>query len=360
MNTPSTFSNNLLSPPRRGGTERTGIGSSTPRLSSFVVGILRRSVLLALLLGIFLTLTACRPSESGAYQGYLEGEYVRVGSPVPGTLIRLAVARGAEVKPGDLLFELEAEAETAAVREASHRVGQSAARLDNLRKGRRPTELAALESRLAQQQATLALWEKELARRQRLFADQVIAQSELDQTHAQRDAAIAARDATQSDLATARLGARDDEIRAAAAELEAAQAALDRARWSLDQKSQRAPNGAKVHDTLYREGEFVVAGAPVVSLLPPENLKVRFFVPEPELSQVPVGASIDVAIDGVPQPLRARVIYVATQPEFTPPVIYSRETRAKFVFLVEGAFASPNDSLHPGQPVDVRRVDVAR
>ena len=340
--------------PRRNARWATSLGPLPTKVSP--VALRQGRLVLAIIPLVLLALTACRPSGSGAYQGYLEGEYVRVGSPVPGTLMRLTVTRGSEVKPGDALFELEAEAETAAVREASNRVDQTAARLENLRKGRRPSELAALESRLTQQQASLTLWENELARRQRLFADQVIAQAELDQTRAQRDAFLAARDATRSELETARLGAREDEIIAATAELEAARASLDRAQWTLNQKHQRAAVGAKVHDTLYRPGEFVVAGAPVVSLLPRENLKVRFFIPEPELSRIPVGTAVEVSIDGQSQPLLAHVTYVATQPEFTPPVIYSRETRAKFVFLVEAALASVNDTLHPGQPVDVHVV----
>ncbi|MBL9135512.1 MAG: HlyD family efflux transporter periplasmic adaptor subunit [Verrucomicrobiales bacterium] len=372
MKTCPPLPRNLLSLLTHRGSESNGTRSSVPRLRSSVVKtfyglwsrrakppswrLSLRSLVLAIVPAILLPLTACRPSGSNAYQGYLEGEYVRVGAPVPGTLVRLTVTRGAEIKPGDSLFELEAEAEKAAVREASNRVDQTAARLENLRKGRRPSELAALESRLTQQQASLTLWENELARRQRLFADQVIAQAELDHTRAQRDAFLAARDATRSELETARLGAREDEIIAASAELQVARASLDRAQWSLNQKHQRAAVGAKVHDTLYRPGEFVVAGAPVVSLLPRENLKVRFFVPEPELSRVPVGTDVEVSIDGQSQPLSARVTYVGTQPEFTPPVIYSRETRAKFVFLVEAALASVNDTLHPGQPVDVHVV----
>lgn len=298
--------------------------------------------------------SACRRSSPTAYQGYLEGEYVRAGSPVPGTLVRLHVARGGQVKTGDPLFDLESDAETAAVREASNRVDQARARWENLRKGRRPTEIAAIESRLQQQQSTLDLWESELARRQRLFREQVISVAELDQTRAQRDGALATRDSTRADLETARLGARDDEIRAAAAELEAAQATLDRVRWSLGQKTQVAPVDATVHDTLYRPGEFVAAGAPVVSLLPRANVKVRFFVPQTELARMVVGAKVEVSIDGRPQPIAATVSYVATQPEFTPPVIYSRETREKFVFLVEASFPSAIDGLHPGQPVDVR------
>ena len=83
----------------------------------------------------------------------------------------------------------------------------------------------------------------------------------------------------EAELKTAQLGARTDEIQAAEAEVTAARAQLAQAEWRLDQMSQAAPQAAIVVDTLYRPGEWIAAGAPVVSLLPPENVKVRFFVP---------------------------------------------------------------------------------
>jgi HlyD family secretion protein len=107
-------------------------------------------------------------------------------------------------------------------------------------------------------------------------------------------------------------------------------------------------------DTLYVQGEWVNAGAPVVSVLPPANLKVKFYVPEPRVGSVKVGQRIQVSCDGCGNAIGATVSFVAPQAEFTPPVIYSRESRAKLVFLVE-ARPAPEDAarLHPGQPVDV-------
>jgi HlyD family secretion protein len=109
-----------------------------------------------------------------------------------------------------------------------------------------------------------------------------------------------------------------------------------------------------VHDTLYRSGEFVAAGNPVVVLLPPENLKVRFFVPQEKLPQIKTGGTVSVKADGAARAFSATVNYISTQAEYTPPVIYSRETRAELVFMIEAKF-SPADAaeLRPGQPVDV-------
>ncbi|MGA2279893.1 MAG: efflux RND transporter periplasmic adaptor subunit [Verrucomicrobiota bacterium] len=238
------------------------------------------------------------------FQGYIEGEYVYVASPLGGALTNLAVARGDEVKAGQMLFELERGSEAAAVQQA--------------------------EKNLAQAKANLALSEAEFARRQQLRNDQgVISAEELDQTRAQRDA---------------------DQ-----AQVESQTAALDKARWSFDQKQQFAPANAFVHDTLYRQGEWVAAGNPVVELLPPGNVKVRFFVPQAVLPRIKPGQTISVTFDGGQHAYSATVNYISTKAEFTPPVIYSRENRTKLVFMIEAKF-SPADAadLRPGQPVDVR------
>jgi HlyD family secretion protein len=308
-----------------------------------------------LFLGLLFTLAACQRRDPHSFQGYIEGEYLHLGAPVPGLLLDLKVARGDTVKAGDRLFVLESDAEKAAVIEAQRRLVETQARYDNLLKGRRPTELAALEARMEQNSANLEFWNTEFARREQLFRGQVISSTELDQARRERDAARAALDSATAELATARLGGREDEVRAADAERAAAEASVERARWTLEQKTQHAPMSGIVHDTLYRPGEFVSVGAPVVSLLPPENIKVRFFVSQGVLSRITSGAPVHVYRDGTSEPVGAHVSYIATQPEFTPPVIYSRETRAKLVFMVEARFASTNTArLHPGQPVDVR------
>lgn len=309
-------------------------------------------------LGSLLLLTGgCREQPAGVYPGYLEAEFVQVAAPLAGRLDRLAVTRGQEVRAGELLFELEQAAEAAAVEEAARRVDQTRARLDNLHKGSRPTELAALEAQLARAEANLRLSALELARREQLQRDAVLAPADLDQARARHEADAALVEALRAELATARLGAREDEIRAAEAELAAAAAGLARAQWAVDQKHRTAPVAGRVHDTLYREGELVPAGQPVVVLLPPENVKARFFVPETDVAMLRVGGRVEVRADGWPAPRPATISYIATRVEYTPPVIYSRENRAKLVFLVEAVFppAAAQD-LPPGLPVEVTRL----
>ncbi|MFA5516444.1 MAG: HlyD family efflux transporter periplasmic adaptor subunit [Desulfuromonadales bacterium] len=300
-------------------------------------------------------LGACQPSPEPVYQGYVEGEFVQVAAPLAGRLEDLAVRRGAHVAAGDPLFTLEREEEAAAVAAARQELAQTKNQLADLQKGQRPSELAAIEARLRQAQAALELSRQELTRRRDLFAQQMVSAEELDRarTAVQRDAA-AVKD-LRAQLTTARLGARADRIAAARAAVEAAAARLAQARWALEQKSRPAPVAGLVFDTFFEAGEFVPAGRPVVALLPPENRIVRFFVPEPMVGALAVGQPVRIAFDGRDEPVPARIDFISPQAEYTPPVIYSRETREKLVYLVEARpEAAAATLLHPGQPVSVR------
>jgi len=300
-------------------------------------------------------LAGCSGGSSGAFQGYLEGEYVYVAAPLGGALTNLAVARGGSVTNGQLLFELERGSEAAAVAQAEKNLAQARSQLDDLTKGRRPTEIASLEAQLDRAKASLKLSNDQLARREKLGGADVVSKEELDQARSQRDADKAQVDQFGADLETARLGGREDAISAAQAAVASQKAALDKAKWSFDQKQQFAPANAFVQDTLYRQGEWVAAGNPVVVLLPPENLKVRFFVPQEVLPKIKTGQVVSVSFDGAGKNYSATISYISTQVEFTPPVIYNRENRAKLVFMIEAKF-TPADAadVRPGQPVDVK------
>ena len=314
----------------------------------------RVPLILFCLLPVLLLLPACDRLKDGEFQGYIEGEYVYVSPPLGGALTNLAVARGDQVKTGQLLFALERESEAASVRQAEHNLSQARAQLADLNKGRRPTEITSLEAQLEHARASLKLSEAELLRRQNLIGQNVISKEELDQARAQRDADQAQVNQLAADLETGRLGGREDAIVAAQALVDSQAAALAKAQWSFDQKQQFAPAAGPVQDTLYRQGEYVAAGTPVVVLLPPDHLKVRFFIPEAWLPRIKVGQSVRVAFDGGSQPLTATVSFISTQAEYTPPVIYNRENRASLVYMIEAKFAASDaPNVRPGQPVDV-------
>ena len=304
-----------------------------------------------------LAFAGCQRQTPVGWQGYLEGEFVQVGAPLAGRLEQLAVQRGARVAAGAPLFTLEHASELAAQREAADRLRAAGARLADLRKGVRPSELTALEARVEQARAAAELSQRELDRVSGLFKSGAIAANEYDRARLTHERNIRTTDELVAQLATARLGGRADAIAAAEAEVAAAAATKERADWAVTQKTQSAPQPAFVYDTLFREGEFVAAGAPIVSLLPPENLKVRFFVPEAEFAALKPGDRVRVSITGRNAPIEAEINYLSPRPEYTPPILYNRDNRAKLVFMIEArvdpAIAA---ELHPGQPVDVTRV----
>ena len=300
-------------------------------------------------------LCGCSERATESFTGYAEAEYVRVAAPFAGALTRLEVARGDTVEADHALFVLEQESERAARQEAEAQFARAQAQLADLRKGKRPPEVDAVRAQLEQAQAALKQSSAQFRRDEALVAQHFISAQALDNSRAahERDRGRVAELSAQ--LQVAQLAARADEIAAAARQVDAAKEELAQAQWKLGQKSQRAPVAGFVADTLFVQGEWVPAGAPVVSLLPPQNMKVRFFVPESRLGAIRVGMAVMVSCDGCAAPIAARITYIAPQAEYTPPVIYSRENRAKLVFLVE-ARPAPADAvkLHPGQPVDVK------
>jgi len=239
-------------------------------------------------IALVLFVAGCSNRSQDRFQGYVEGEFVYVASPLAGQLEMLSVQRGQQVTTGQPLFALDETAEKAA-RE--------------------------------QIKAALVLSEAELARQEKLFRTGVAAPQDMDRTRSTRD---------------------QDKRR------------LDQTDWSFDQKKQAAPQSGLVYDTLFRQGEWVAAGKPVVVLLPPQNIKVRVFIPETRVGAIHYGDIAQVKVDGVKEPFVGKVSYISPKAEYTPPVIYSRETRAKLVFMVELIFdVQAAADLHPGQPVDV-------
>jgi HlyD family secretion protein len=304
-------------------------------------------------LACVLALAGCSDTPRAGYPGYVEGEYVRVGAPLSGTLLQLAVERGTQVAKDAPLFTLESEQERAARAEAEARVRQAQSTLANLEKARRPPEIAAARAQLAQAQASLRQSEADLVRTQKLVADRFLPPQKRDEALATRDRDRARVAELGEQVRIANLPARSDEIAAATAEVKAATDALAQAQWRVEQKSQTAPAAGLVADTLYRPGEWVAAGAPVVSLLPPGNVKIRFYVPEALMGTLRLGDAVTVRCDGCGGDIAAKLRFIAPQAEFTPPVIYSRENRSNLVFLVEARPDAPNAALHPGLPVEV-------
>ncbi|HVP53558.1 MAG TPA: HlyD family efflux transporter periplasmic adaptor subunit [Candidatus Eisenbacteria bacterium] len=293
-----------------------------------------------------------RPADS--YEGYVEGKFVYVATPQSGRLTRLSVSRGDDVAVSHPLFSLDREPEAAAERQAAQLVRVSEARLADLQTGKRPPEIDVIRAQLAQAQSELQKTVDLLKSYEKQYTAGGMSETDLISARA----AVATNNALvrqfQSDLVVAALPSREQQIRAQAEQVAADRAALQQATWKLQQKEIASPRNGLVFDTLYREGEWVPSGSPIVQLLPPENLEVRFFVPETLIGKLKLSQDISVRCDGCSSSVPATITFISTQVEYTPPVIYSNENRSKLVFMVIAK--PPLDKvamLHPGQPVEV-------
>ena len=310
--------------------------------------------LVAALLGVAV-LAGCTRTDPNRFGGYAEAEFVYVGPAISGRVQAIDVQRGQRVERGAPLFRLEPDPESYERASAAARAEQAASQASNLRKGKRVDEIRAIEQQLEQARAALELSSAELARNTALVQQGFLSAGRVDELRSARDRDAARVREMQAQLAVAKTAARPDEIAAAEAAQRAAESDVSLAKWREQQSHGVAPVSAVVHDVTYRVGEWVPQGAPIVTLLPDGALKLRFFVPQEALSRIAPGDTVNVACDGCPSGMSAQVRFISTQAEFTPPVIYSNESRSKLVFMVE---AQPQGDaatrLRPGQPIDVR------
>ncbi len=306
-------------------------------------------------LGFIATLLpACTPASPAAI-GYVEGEYVLLAPIETARLKTVDVRRGDRLKPGDIVATLESYDVEVALRDAEARLGQAQAELANLQAGRRPEEIAVIEATLRAAEATARDAKRVLDRRRDLSSRGVASQADLDAAQTASDVSAAHVGEISANLGVARLPARRQEIQAAENRVRQTQAALDLARWRLTQRTIVASAAGQIADIIRRPGEIAAPTAPVASLLPDGAIKLKLYVPEASLSALAVGRALNVRCDGCPPQTQASVSYIAPEPEFTPPVIYSLESRQKLVFLVEARpVGEAGKRLQPGQIVDVQ------
>jgi HlyD family secretion protein len=300
-----------------------------------------------------LPLAACQPHAPASFSGYAEADLIYLAPSGGGVLQALPVQRGDHVDAGKALFQVDSTAETYNRDAAKAQQSRAAAQLADLGKGRRREEIKAIEAQIAQAKAALSVSTSQLKRERDLVNQGYVTAARLDELEAARTRDGARLQELQAQLALARDAARPDTIQAARADVQAARTQVSQSDWAASQKARSAPVAATVFDVLFRPGEWVAPGAPVVVLLPDQGVKVRFFVPQAALAQTKVGTQVRYTCDGCSHG-QAKVRYVSPQAEFTPPVIYSNESKGKLVYMVE---ATPQGAqaaqLKPGQPLSV-------
>jgi HlyD family secretion protein len=276
--------------------------------------------------------------------GYIEGESLFLAAPVAGTVNSITAEEGQQVAAGARLFTIEPATLSAQGEQARAQVTEARTRI----------AAAEADAQQAEAEATAAGADADRARRD---LDRLLSVRRED------SAAVAGKDidAAQAAVreANARLNAARETARARRAQIAAARAQENQARGGerevairVGQLAPPAPSAARVEEVFYRPGEWVAANQPVVSLLPDDRVKIRFFVPEQEVARYRPGRAVRFSCDGCASGLSAKISYVSPRPEFTPPIIFSRDSRDRLVFMVEALPASPA-RLMPGLPVDV-------
>lgn len=316
-------------------------------------------LILGVIAGIAALLISTYPANRETiFPGYMEADLVLVGSEQGGRVETLSVQEGDSVDKGAPIFTLESTEQEAEVAAARARVSEAEARLADAKQTmQRPGEIEVLNAALAQAKAMLQMSTLTLDRTQKLFDKKWVSQAQLDDAAAQHDRNVAAVAEAERRIEAARLPNRSDLIDAAAASVETARHSLEQAEKALAKRKVFAPAAGTVEEIYFRPGEVVKEGQGVIALLPPGNLKVRFFVAEPVRATLHPGQEVKVTCDGCQGGLTAEISFIAREAEFTPPVIFSQEQREKLVFLVEARPTGDAIHLTAGQPVTVNLGD---
>lgn len=307
-----------------------------------------------LLIASIALFSGCNNNNIKTYQGYAEGEFVNISSTQSGKLNQLFIKRGDSVTKGSNLFLLDHTNESMALEQASYELAIAQSTLDDSAKGARNEEIQVLEAQLSQAKASADNASLQLIQNTQLYASNAVSKVEFDNSTALAKSSAAKVQELQNTLKVAKLSKRSDQILAQENRISQLMAALNLAKWRVDEKALKSPYNALVFDTLYHEGEFVPLGGIIVRLLPPENIKIRFFVPQNIAETIHINQKITLQSRADNQKIPAHITYISPEAEYTPPIIYSNETKEKLTYMIE---ATPEIKhaplLHPGQPVEV-------
>ncbi|HEY3800660.1 MAG TPA: HlyD family efflux transporter periplasmic adaptor subunit [Caulobacteraceae bacterium] len=299
--------------------------------------------LAAICLAAFAFLTpSLKPAKT--LSGYIEGEPLYLAAPIAGQLTRVDVVRGQDVVAGQALFTVDTSTLAAQGQQASGQIAQATAAIATAEAAR---DAAAAQVGVALANAAEADTEVARVEHVQALGHGAVSQQDVDKDRATAQAAHAQLDTARKQAASAAA-----QVGQAQGQLAQAQGAKADAGARLGQAAPTAPAAARVEDVFFQPGEWAAANQPVVALLPDGRVRLRFFAPETEVAHYRIGRQVRFACDGCAAGLTATINYVSPRPEFTPPVIYSLQSRDRLVFLVEALPANPR-GLAPGLPVDV-------
>ncbi|WP_434665196.1 HlyD family secretion protein [Klebsiella sp. B345] len=306
-------------------------------------------------LGInILFVLGCDNKSDNMFSGYSHGNFVYLSSSSNAKIEHVLVKKGDLVKDGQALVKLESFDALNILQRAEEKLKAEHALLRNLASGERPEQLNIIRSQLKKARSSESQVKRQLERYRDLYAKQAISVAEWENIRDDFVQKSAQVEELVHQLEARQLPARQDEIEKQQSQVKSAQLERDKASWDVQQTTLFSPLNAQVFDIIYRAGERSTVGRPIISLLPPDNIKVRFFVPEAILGKFKTGMSVKLLCDGCSTAIPGTINYISPEAEFTPPVIYSTNRREKLIYMIE---AVPDREyamqLRVGQPFSV-------
>lgn len=295
-------------------------------------------------------LSGCNETEDG-YQGYVEVDYIHLAPQVSGRVVSLPVVRGQQVHAGDVVLQLDDTKEKLEIEALQAQLAGAQSVLDDLQTGARVEERKVIEAQLAEAEATRDHAAAEFKRYQKLYAERSVTASSFEAKTMRYKTAQARVESITHRLTLAKEGSRTGRINAQKATLAQLRARIKKAEYLRSLTTIRAPEDAQVFDRYYHQGELVPAGHVALSLIAPNRIKVRFFVPQAIARTLKVGER--VTFTGIPTS-EGTITWISPTSEYTPPVIFSNASNKRLVFMVEARpDLSEAQQLVIGQPVKV-------
>lgn len=310
--------------------------------------------LLSTLVGV---LGGCDNNQDNIFPGYSYGDFVYISYAGSARIENVYVKKGAYIMPGQALVKMEDFDAKNILQRAEEKLLAENALLANLGAGERPEELNIVRSQLKKAQSLEIQTKRQLERYRNLYAKNAISTAEWDNIKDELAQKSAQVEELIHQIEARKLPARQHEINRQISQVAAAKLERDKALWDVDQTTLISPVNAVVFDIIYRAGERPASGSPIISLLPPDNIKVRFFIPEAKLANFQLGDRVNLLCDSCSQKIPATINYISPQVEFTPPVIYSTQRRETLIYMAEAIPAREDAGLLKlGQPFDVEMI----
>lgn len=311
--------------------------------------------LVATALSVFL-LTGCADDKRQEALGTLERDRIVLKATANEIILSEPIAEGTMVAAGTLLVQLDDRRQQAVVSRARAEMAQAAARLEELRNGARPEDIAVASARVDGARAGVVEAEASYVRAKQLLQQRLASQAALDRALASRDAAEASLESTQEELLRLTNGTRQEQLDQGAAALQAAAAQLALEKHRLSELSVVATRDAYLDSLPWHVGERVTVGATLAILLANARPYARVYIPEPWRARLHVGDRRPVRIDGIAEPVMGTLRWIATDPAFTPYFALNANDRSRLVYMAEFDLED-GEELPTGLPAQVQLSD---